>query len=116
MKAFHITLLGFIFFLMISCKGKSDENVILLADREAPMGWISLKIYDDNTFEFISSGLFFDDVYPGTVRISNDTLYFKYSEKVPKSGKIAVINKKYVTYIDGKYTEMIEIKRNKIKK
>ncbi|MEO8516905.1 MAG: hypothetical protein ABI426_09175 [Flavobacterium sp.] len=115
MKIFRIIIQIFIVFLMINCKGRSDENAILLADREAPMGWISLKIYNDNTFEFISSGLFSDDVYPGTVRISNDTLYFKYSEKIPKSGKTAVINKRYVTYIDGKYTEMIEIKRNKIR-
>lgn len=113
MKIFRIVLICFVILSTLSCSRKSDENTILLADREAPLGWIYLKIYDDKTFEYISKGLIIDDVYPGTVKISHDTIYFKYSEETPNQGKIAVINKRYIQYLDS--SQFIEIKRNKIK-
>lgn len=112
MKIFRIILLSFIVFSFLNCNRKSDKNTLLLADREAPMGWISLKIYDDKTFEFISSGIFSDDVYPGTYKIHNDTIYFEYSEIIPHAGKIAVIDRKHIRYINSQ--ETVEIKHNEI--
>jgi hypothetical protein len=113
-RVFQIIILSFLIFSSINCNRKSDENAILLADREAPLGWMYLKVYNDNTFEYISKGFIFDDTYPGTVRISHDTLYFKYSTEVPKYfGKTAVANKIYVEYLDS--SEFIEIKLNKLK-
>ncbi|MDN3692200.1 hypothetical protein QWZ06_07960 [Chryseobacterium tructae] len=47
-----------------------------MADREAPLGWISLKMYDDKSFEFISQGMMRDkDIYKGSYKLKNDTLY-----------------------------------------
>ena len=115
MKVLRFIALSLIIFFMFNCKEKSET--ILLADREAPLGWITLKIFKNETFEFISSGLRGDDeVYSGTVRLSNDTLYFKYSGKIPEIGKTAIINEKFINYIDGSYSESIKIKLNKLKK
>lgn len=113
MKIFRIFIMNLLVLSAISCSRKSNENVILLADREAPMGWIYLKIYNDNTFEYISKSISDQQVFPGTVRISNDTLYFKYSVEIPKAGKTAIINKNYVQYLES--PELVEIKLNKLK-
>lgn len=112
-KSFQIILLSFIISSVLSCNRKPDKNAILLADREAPLGWISLKIYENNTFEFISKGLFFDDVYDGTVKINHDTLHFRYNKKTLNLGKTAIINKKHIEFLDS--PQLIEIKLNKIK-
>lgn len=114
MKIFRIILLSIAIFSVLNCKRKSNKDVLLLADREAPMGWISLKMYSDKTFEFISSGFLSDDIYPGTYRIHNDTIYFEYSQMMPYAGKIAVTNRKCIKYIACAYPETLEIKLNKI--
>lgn len=108
MKIFRILLLSFVVFTIFNCKRKSDENILLLADREAPMGWIYLRMYNDKTFEFISSGLFCDDIYSGTYRIQNDTMNFEYSYEIPKAGKTAIIENQYVKYLDS--PEILQIK------
>ena len=107
-------LFGFLIItLAFSCGKNSDvnKNILLSANREAPMGWVSLKIYEDTTFQFISSGLREDVIYPGTVKINNDTLYFEYEGKIPKAGKVAVIKNNFVTYIEGTYLESLQIKK-----
>lgn len=115
MNKFKLILVSFLIFTLIHCKRNiSEKNAVFLADREAPLGWVSLKIYDDKTFEFVNSGIINDDVYTGTVKISQDTLYFKYSGDFPKSGKTAIINGKYINYIDENYHEFLEIKLNKL--
>lgn len=98
-------------FILCNCKQKSEKNTILTADREAPMGWVKLKIYEDQTFEFITSGFREDVIYPGKVKRSNDTLYFEYSGKTPKVGKIGVIKNNFITYIKGTYVESLQIKK-----
>lgn len=113
MKIFRIILLSLVIFSVLNCKRKSDKITLLLADREAPMGWISLKMYDDKTFEFISSGLFTDDIYPGTFKIHNDTIYFEYAKKIPKPGKTAIIEYHYIKYLDA--PEILQIKLNNLK-
>lgn len=112
MKLFRVTILSFIVFFFSNCNKNSEKIAILLADREAPIGWISLKIYEDKSFEFISKGIFLDDVHTGIVKINHDTLYFKYHEEIPNLGKTAIINKKYIEFLDS--PELIEIKLNKI--
>jgi hypothetical protein len=103
--------------LIISCnqKARFEKRPILLADREAPLGWIYLRIYEDSTFEFISAGLRSKTVYPGHVYIKHDTLFFHYVDSIPKAGSIAIFNSNVVAYINGSYPERIEIKLNKIK-
>ena len=55
------------------------------------------------------------DIYAGYVEIKNDTIYFKYSDLVPKTGNKAILTDKFVSYFDGKYPERLEIKKNELK-
>ncbi|MBP1168080.1 MULTISPECIES: hypothetical protein [unclassified Chryseobacterium] len=100
--------------IIIGCK-KANKKEVLLADREAPLGWIYLKMYDDNSFEFISHGMMRDnDVYSGSYSLKNDTLYFKYKDSIPTAGSKAVIEKGFVYYLNGDYHESVQIKLNKL--
>lgn len=109
-----------VFFLAIiftSCnqvKKKQQKSPVLLADREAPLGWVYLKLYDDQSFDLIYSGLRDKTFYAGTYRIGQDTLHFNYTDSIPKAGKTALINKFSVSYIDGDYSESVVIKMNKL--
>lgn len=104
----------YLILIIISCK-KEDKKEVLLADREAPLGWIYLRMYDDNSFEFISQGMVRDkDVYSGSYELKNDTVYFKYGDSIPKAGSKAVIEKGWVNYVNGSYPESVQIKLNKL--
>ncbi len=60
--------------IIISCDRTKKKETILLADREAPLGWVYLRIYNDKTFEFESRGLERRGaIYGGTVELKNDT-------------------------------------------
>ncbi|WP_394665902.1 hypothetical protein [uncultured Chryseobacterium sp.] len=108
--------ISFIYLLLIVTSCKNDRKELLLADREAPLGWIYLKMYDDKSFEFISSGLIRgDDKYPGTYELKNDTVYFTYDGSTPQAGSKAVIDNDFVSYINGSYPESLKVKRNKFK-
>jgi hypothetical protein len=104
-----------IFILITSCK--EEKKAVLLADREAPLGWIYLKMYDDYTFDFISRGVLRDeDIYSGNYNIKRNTVYFKYKDSIPQAGSKAIIKDGFVSYLDGTYRESVEIKLNNIKK
>lgn len=107
--------ISLIFILITSCK--EEKKAVLLADREAPIGWIYLEMFNDKTFNFISKGgLRGDDVYSGNFNLKNDTVYFKYKDSIPQAGSKAVIKDGFVSYLDGKYPESVEIKLNNINK
>jgi len=110
----HLVISSLCFY---SCQNsKGDKEPVLLADREAPLGWVYLKMYKDKSFEFISRGLRDKTVYPGTFHLKTDTIFFTYKDSIPKAGKTAIISKKAVTYIDGSYFESVEIKLNNLTK
>jgi len=117
MKIKIVYILVILVSIFFSCKksARFEKTPILLADREAPLGWIYLRIYEDSTFEFISAGLRNKTVYPGEVTIKDDTLFFHYIDSIPKAGSIAVFKSNAVAYINGSYPERIEIKLNKLK-
>ncbi|MBB6331036.1 hypothetical protein HNP24_001986 [Chryseobacterium sediminis] len=107
--------LRLLYLILIFTSCKEDKKEVLLADREAPLGWIYLKMYNDKTFEFISKGMMRDnDIYKGSYELKNDTLYFKYNDSIPKAGSKAVIDKGFVNYINGSYHESVQIKLNKL--
>ena len=107
--------LFFFALILISCKNKNAKETLLLADREAPLGWVYLRIYTDETFEFESRGLERrGDIYPGKIELSNDTISFHYKDSIPRAGSKAVINKGYVVYLNGDYYERLEIKKNEL--
>ena len=86
-----------------------------MADREAPLGWVYLRIYEDSTFEFESRSMERQgDVYSGKVNITADTLFFNYIDSIPRAGKTAIYNSFRIAYIDGEYPESMPIKLNEI--
>jgi hypothetical protein len=113
-------LFSIIFCLTFSrCRNSynNEKNPILLADREAPAGWIYLRIFEDSTFEFESRGLERKGtIYPGTINLKNDTLFFNYKDSIPNAGRTAILTSNSVAYIEGKYPERVEVKLNKLKK
>lgn len=91
-------------------ENKIEKEVLLKADREAPLGWVYLTIYIDSTFEFTSAGLGSKKfIYTGKVDIKEDSLFFAYSDSIPKAGKTAIISHNTVAYIDGQYYERLSI-------
>jgi len=50
------------------------------------------------------------------VKITADTLFFSYTDSIPRAGKTAVYNLARVAYIDGQYPESMPIKLNEISK
>ena len=120
-KTFKTSLsIVFASFFLTSCNNSTNrmENTpILKADREAPLGWVYLTIYHDSTFEFTLTGIRgVGDVYKGKVEIGKDSLFFAYSDSIPRAGKTAVYNDKVVAYIDGEYPERVNISMTKLTK
>lgn len=117
MRKYLRFIVFFFVIILASCdqvKTKQQKSPVLLADREAPLGWVYLKLYDDKSFDLMYKGLREKTVYAGTYRIGQDTLYFNYTDSIPKAGKTALINKFSVSYIDGAYSESVVIKMNKL--
>lgn len=104
---------------MSACVSNETINKIpnLIAYRKAPLGSVTLKTYPDSTFEFIASNLRTQNIYKGTYKLSTDTLYFRYTDSIPRLNSFkAIISDKYVAYIDGTYPEKVDIKLNELRK
>lgn len=119
-KVFKVSLVVLTLTTLTSCNNfrtKTEKPLLLKADREAPLGWVYLSIYQDSTFEFTLTGIRgVRDVYFGKVEIRKDSLFFAYSDIIPRAGKTAVYNDKVVAYIDGKYPERLNISMSKLTK
>ena len=112
-------LIIIIAFLLFACGQTSERNSkekepLLLADREAPLGWIYLRIYKDSTFEFESRGLRTSKIYSGIANIAIDTIYFDYNDSIPRVGTKAVYSDKFVAYTNGEYPERVGIKLSEL--
>ena len=96
---------------------KVEKPPIFYAEREAPIGLVTLKAYRDSSFEFIYSGLGDQEVYPGTYSIRNDTMSFHYSDSMPKVDRTkAIIKNRRLTYLDTIYRESLDISLNQLQK
>jgi len=113
----HAIIILTLILTLTSCNRTEKKETLLLADREAPLGWVYLRVYKNKTFEFESRGLERrGDIYAGTLELKNDTIYFKYSDSIPKAGDKAILTDKFVSYFNGEYPERLEIKKNELKK
>jgi len=108
--------------IIVSCQrvqnSKIERNEVLEAGREAPLGWVYLTVFKDSTFQFVLTGIRSNDrvVFPGKVRIVEDSLFFTYTDSVPKVGTIAIIKNKMVIYTNGEYLETLKVGKNEIVK
>tara|TARA_R110001583_G_scaffold194249_1_gene364763 strand:+ start:1631 stop:1975 length:345 start_codon:yes stop_codon:yes gene_type:complete len=107
MKPVIITI--FLLFLFVSCKKDFAKNAMLMADREAPIGWNYLRIYKDSTFQFEYRSFPKSRFHEGIIKIINDTLNFEYFDSIPAFGNKAIIDRKYLIYTNGKYKEKLEV-------
>jgi hypothetical protein len=102
--------------ILLGCASK-EKQAILLAERKAPLGWVYLEMYKDDSFKFISRGLFRDEhIYKGTFKLNKDTILFHYDDSIPKAGKTAILSTYGVSYIDGSYRESLKSTLNKLNK
>lgn len=119
-RVFKTSLIIFAVLFLTNCNNstiRKEKTPILKADREAPLGWVYLTIYQDSTFEFTLTGIRgADDIYKGKVEIHKDSLFFAYSDSIPRAGKTAIFNDKAVAYIDGEYPERINISLTELTK
>lgn len=119
-KTFKTLLTIFVSLLLTNCNNstsRTEKKPILKANREAPLGWVYLTIYQDSTFEFTLTGIRADkDVFKGKVEIRQDSLFFAYSDSIPRAGKTAIYNDKAVAYIDGEYPERLNISLTELTK
>lgn len=117
MKAFYHIFIIILFFVACGQVQRNDKKriAVLLADREAPLGWIYLRIFEDKSFEFESRGLERQgEFFSGTIELITDTIIFNYKDSIPKAGTKAVIGNDRISFIDGEYPESIEIKLNEL--
>jgi len=98
-----------------SCGNKNKRtDFILYADREAPIGWLYLKIYKDSTFDFIYRSFPSSKIHSGVVTIKNDTLNFNYYDSIPAVGNKALIDRRHIRFVNGSYDEVLEISLDSI--
>lgn len=102
--------------ILTSCKKDVTENAILLAEREATVGWNYLRIYKDSTFEFEYRSFPSSNFHRGKFSIIKDTLTFHYSDSIPSFGDKAIIARNQLVYINGQYKEILEILLDSISK
>ena len=95
---------------------RAEKIPILKADREAPIGWVYLTIYQDSTFVFTGNIRSDKDAFKGKVEIHKDSLFFVYSDRIPKAGKTAVLINNAVEYVDGEYRERLIISYTELTK
>lgn len=75
-------------FIGFGCSGNhpdKEDNLVLYADREAPLGWLYLKLYKDGNFDFVSKGIRIEDTYPGTYLIKGDSIFLTFRDSIPKA-------------------------------
>jgi hypothetical protein len=95
---------------------RKKASAILLADREAPLGWVYLRIFSDSSFELENSGFLSSDIYAGKAKITADSIFFYYKDSIPGAGNKAVYSDTYVAYINGTHRERVEISSSKLKR
>lgn len=115
-------ILTFILTLLIfyGCNSTDNKTVDkpepnLLADREAPIGWVYLRTYPDSSFEFVLTGLRDGTVYPGKYSIKADTIFFDYADSIPKlKSTKAIFRNNSIVYLGGTYGEVLSVSKNEL--
>ncbi len=111
-------LTALLLFLFTNCGiDKVKKDAIFYAEREAPIGLVTLKAYPDSSFEFVYSGLGDKEIFSGYYSIMNDTLSFHYSGGAPPGDRTkAIIRYNKLTYLDTIHRESLEISINRFRK
>ncbi|TPE42443.1 hypothetical protein [Pontibacter mangrovi] len=93
-----------------------NKEEVLVASREAPIGGILLKLYEDNTFEI---GGFREVKSSGTYELKSDTLFIIATDSPKQSGYITqtsfIIRKGYLEEVEDTGIGFLEVHVNKLK-
>ena len=113
----HILIVLFTIFGFTSCftsPENKDNQVepILVADREAPIGWVVFKAYEDSTFKYSLSSR---DNYNGTYKLKGDTLFLSCTDTTIGIDT-AIIREKSIEFFGNKSPRFAGITINKISK
>jgi len=103
--------------MLFACTNEAqprEKDLLLQADREAPLGWMHLRIYSDSTFEFESRGLRSPTIFKGKSEIDPMQIQFHYTDSVPPTGALAIYNKSSVFFTNGAYPERLGITLTKL--
>jgi len=95
--------------MILSCKRDLIKDGILMAEREAPIGFNHLRVFRDSTFEFEYKSFPNSKLHTGKIKIVNDTIFFRYNDSIPSFGNKAIIDKKKLIYTNGSYNEILDI-------
>ncbi len=101
---------------LVSCHKDKSKDAILMAEREAPIGWNHLRIYKDSTFEFEYTSFPNSKFHKGEISILEDTLNFYYINSIPAFGSKAIIDGDKLIYTEGSHNEHLEIWLDSISK
>jgi hypothetical protein len=105
----QILILIFISSIILSCKRDLIKDGILMAEREAPIGFNYLRVFKDSTFEFEYRSFPNSKFHRGKIKIVNDTIFFLYNDSIPAFGNKAIIDGRKLIYTNGNYKEVLEI-------
>lgn len=91
LKTKHTFLLFFSLWTVIACNTSDEKTpeLILAADREAPIGWVNFNAYADSTFKYSLSR---NSVYNGTYSLKGDTLFLSFEDKSVGIDKVVINN------------------------
>ncbi len=78
---------------LLANSGCSGPDPIIVASREAPLGYVVMQLYDDGTFAFENRGLrsTSEETYKGTFVNHHDTLSFLFQAVPPWAGCTSAI-------------------------
>lgn len=102
-------ILIFVLLLIVSCKRDLVKDGLLMAEREATIGFNHLRIFKDSTFEFEYTSFPVSKIHTGTIEFRKDTIHFNYKDSIPAFGDKAIIDGRYLVYTHGTYNEKLEI-------
>ena len=110
----NIPLLLFYLWIMLGCNTSEEKTpeLILAADREAPIGWVNFNAYADHTFKYSLSR---NTIYEGTYILNGNTLLLSCSDSRIGIDKV-VINKGSLEFFGKASPGFAGISINKITK
>jgi hypothetical protein len=100
--------------MLSACSSTPKKTPILLANREAPLGWAYLRVFKDSTFVLENRSLIGKDVYSGSVEFKNDSLFLITKNPIPRFGNTVVIKRKKAIFIGFKSAAGLDITLNEL--
>ena len=84
--------------MLAGCHDEAPTDLLLAAEREAPIGWVRVRLFRDSTFELsLNRGSW----KRGTFRTAQDTIIFDYLGETDSLRQRAVVVENELRFIGG---------------